>query len=515
MSMIYEPFISLCAVLKEQALGDGTPHPPTMSSEPPPSLLVPTTPPQAVFPPPASKAWRPWSVPLDATRMARELCGLLNKVTQATLDSIADRVARWAVAVEAAGNNGGLDTFVHALFARGVRDPARAALWVALCVRVVDELEGERNAWKRVELYHVGNPLRSFETVVRLIPNAEFQHALARGDAEGVYALLSFTGELLVQGILYIEDTQDIVNVLFNRAYRNDDVCTIALARFVRPVLKAFNAINLLGSLEVAKGIEHALQSPELSSMVRCILLVSVIVPTAFRIFFCRLTCPKTLLDQVSYPQPPDAFNSSRERIEAYGIEPDSDNESAMDTDEVDMDRLLRSCRERAAIFFAKRSHAYAQRALQDLLPEHRHYFFQELISDVVQRRDGDDARLVGALWLLEDTHQLCQEDHAFLRGLEAELCALQDTIVDVPDACHTIAAILHETPLDVQVLESLVWQAVPAEGGLREKLLGELSTQERFERSDDVEAELRRNRFERTAKHFSSPGPSSGAYAY
>ena len=185
-----------------------------------------------------------------------------------------------------------------------------------------------------------------------------------------------------------------------------------------------------------------------------------------------------------------------------------------METDEVDMTRLLRSCKERTAIFFSKRSHAYAQRALQDLLPEHRHYFFRELISDVVHRHDFDDARLVGSLWLLEDTNQLCQEDHAFLRALEAEFCVLQDTIVDVPDACQIIATMLHETPLDTQVLESLVWQTVPAEGMLREKLLGELSSQEKFEASD-VESEMRRNRFERTIKDYSSPGSSTGAYAH
>ena len=216
--------------------------------------------------------------------MARDLCGLLNKVTQVNFDSVADRVVRRAVAVEAAaGTNGVLDVFVQTVFARGVRDPARVDLYVALCVRIVDELEGERNAWKRVDLYHVGNPLRSFETVLRLLPNAEFQYALGRGDAETVYTLLSFTGELLVQGLLYIEDTQDILNVLFNRAYQNDQTCTIALVRFVRPILKAFNAVNLLSSLEIAKGIEHALQSQELSSMVRCILLVCLFASVTFR----------------------------------------------------------------------------------------------------------------------------------------------------------------------------------------------------------------------------------------
>lgn len=209
----------------------------------------------------------------------------------------------------------------------------------------------------------------------------------------------------------------------------------------------------------------------------------------------------QSLLEQITYPQPRDAFNSSRERIEAYGISTDSDDESLMETDDVDMDRLLQSCRERAGIFFAKRSHTYATRALQDLRPEHRQYFFRQLISDVLHRHDFSDARLVGSLWLLEDTHFLCEEDHTFLRGLEAELLVLADTVLDVPNACQLLATMLHETPLDVQILESLVWQSVTADSMLRDRLLAELRSQERFDDAAEVEIEggSRRNRFERT----------------
>ena len=80
-------------------------------------------------------AWRPWTLPLDPTATARKLCGLLNKVTRATFEQIAERVAQTAVAIERDGNTAILDAFVQSLFFRGVRDPGRADLYVALCVR--------------------------------------------------------------------------------------------------------------------------------------------------------------------------------------------------------------------------------------------------------------------------------------------------------------------------------------------------------------------------------------------
>lgn len=187
----------------------------------------------------------------------------------------------------------------------------------------------------------------------------------------------------------------------------------------------------------------------------------------------------------------------------------DDDIDSPMETDDyVDMDRLLQSCRERSAIFFAKRAHSYAEQALLDLRPEHRHYFFQQLISGVLQSHDFADARLVGSLWLLENTHMLCEEDHAFLRGLEAELFALPDTVLDVPDACHLIVTILQETPLDIQMLESLIWQSIPAEGTLRDQLLGELRS--RVEVGVEEGGSSRRNRFDRFARDYPSSSSAS-----
>ncbi|GJE91399.1 hypothetical protein PsYK624_075490 [Phanerochaete sordida] len=437
--------------------------------------------------PPAAARWRPWSLPADTTRMARELCGALNRLTRANFDALSDRVVRWAVAVEADGRRAALDAFVRALFARGVRDPARMELCVALCVRVVDELEGERNMWKRVDLYHVGNPLCSFETVIRLMPGAEFQSALAGGDIDTMFSLLAFLGELLVQGILYAEDVLDVLGVVLERARTGDENATIGLRRFLRPVLKAFNALHILNSLEMSQKLQYVLQAPALPNMVRYILL--------------------SLLDQVSYPRPPDAFNSSRERIEAYGFMSDDEEDAPMETDDIDMTRLLQSCRERAAIFFEKRSHAFAERALLDLRPEHRHLFLRQLIADVLQHHDAADARLVGSLWLLETTHRLCEEDHAFLRALEAELLALPDTVLDVPDACCLIATILHETPLDIQLLESLVWQSVPPEDQLRDRMLSELRAREQLEAEEAGES--RQNRFDRIIR---DPPSSSGS---
>lgn len=194
-----------------------------------------------------------------------------------------------------------------------------------------------------------------------------------------------------------------------------------------------------------------------------------------------------------------------------YGFGSDDDADSAMETDDdVDMPRLLQSCRERAANFFDRRSHSFAERALLDLRPEHRHYFFQQLISDVLQHHDVADARLVGSLWLLETTHRLCEEDHAFLRALEAELFALPDTVLDVPDACCLLATMLHETPLDLQMLESLVWQSVPPEGQLRNRMLAELRARERLEVEAEQEEGSRQNRFDRIVRDY--PFSSSGS---
>ncbi|EKM53424.1 uncharacterized protein PHACADRAFT_125148 [Phanerochaete carnosa HHB-10118-sp] len=438
-----------------------------------------------------SPRWRPWSVPVDITRMTREICGLLNRVTRANFDAVSDRIARWAIVIEADGSRAALDTFVQTVFARGVRDPARMELYVALCVRIIDELEGERNLWKRVDLYHVGNPLCSFETVIRLMPSAKFQGALVSGDTDNMLFLLVFLGELLVQGILYVEDVQDVLGAVLERVRKGDGNAAIGLRRFLRPVLKAFNAIHILNSLETTQKIQYVLQTPGLPNMIRYILL--------------------SLLDQVSYPQPSDAFNSSQERIEAYGFLSDDGADSPMEMDdEIDMSRLLQSCRERATIFFVRRSHSYAEQALLDLRPEHRHYFFQQLISDVLHHHDPAEARLVGSLWLLETTHRLCEEDHAFLRALEAELFALPDTVLDVPDACHLVATILHETPLDMQMLESLVWQSIPPEGKVRERMLGELRTREL---EGEEEEQSRRNRFDRFVRD--DPSSSTSAHAF
>lgn len=475
-----------------------------MHSAPLPPLL-PTMSSPAPAAPPATARWRPWSLPADTTRMARELCGALNRITRANFDALSDRVVRWAVAVEADGRRAALDTFVRAIFARGVRDPARMELYVALCVRIVDELEGERNMWKRVDLYHVGNPLCSFETVIRLMPGAELQSALAGDDIDSVFSLLAFLGELLVQGTLYAEDVLDVLGVVLERARTGDENATIGLRRFLRPVLKAFNALHILNSLEISQKLQYVLQAPALPNMVRYILLVRTFRLYVDRVDFIELL--QSLLDQVSYPQPPDAFNSSRERIEAYGFMSDDEEDAPMDTDDIDMARLLQSCRERAAIFFEKRSHAFAERALLDLRPEHRHHFLRQLIADVLQHHDAADARLVGSLWLLETTHRLCEEDHAFLRGLEAELLALPDTVLDVPDACCLIATILHETPLDIQMLESLVWQSVPPEDQLRDRMLSELRAREQLDAEEAGES--RQNRFDRIIR---DPPSSSGS---
>jgi hypothetical protein len=219
-------------------------------------------------------AWRPWSLPIDPVRMQRNLCGLLNRVTKANFDAISDKTVRWAVDIEADGNQAALDAFVQFVFCCGVRDPARRELYVALCVRVVDELESERNLWKRVDPYHVGNPLRSFETVIRLMPNVQFQRAVARRDPSDLFSLVTLVAELLVQGILYAEDTQDILGFLLDLAGKGDANAALGIRRFLGPIVKAFNAVHLLTLLEITPRIEQILQVPNLSNMVHFTLQV-------------------------------------------------------------------------------------------------------------------------------------------------------------------------------------------------------------------------------------------------
>ena len=189
-------------------------------------------------------------------------------MTKTNFDRVSDRVVRWAVVIEADGDHAALDAFVQSIFRRGVQDPSRCELYVALCVRIVDELESERNLWKRVEPYHIGNPLHSFETVLRLMPNACFRRAPPQGSSEVLF-LLAFTGELLVQGVLYVEDTQDIVASLVDGAGQNNPDAAIGLRRFLAPVMKAFNAMHILTILGMTQKLEDVLHTPDLSNMVR------------------------------------------------------------------------------------------------------------------------------------------------------------------------------------------------------------------------------------------------------
>lgn len=218
--------------------------------------------------------WRPWTLPLDPATTARKLCGLLNKLTRYNFDLIAERVAQVAVTIERGGNPTILDAFMQTLFLRGVQDPARAELYVALCVRVVDELESERALWRRVDLYHVGNTLHSFETALRLAPLAEFRRYHTARDWKSLFALLAFLGDLLVHGMLYATDLHDIMTMLFDLARHGDPDATIALCRFTHRVAKAFNANQVLECLQIAPHIDNILHQEGLPNMVRYLFMV-------------------------------------------------------------------------------------------------------------------------------------------------------------------------------------------------------------------------------------------------
>lgn len=223
------------------------------------------------------KPWRAHGVPIDTTRMCHSLCGLLNRLTKLNFDAVCDKVVYWATSVDRVGDLQALECLVRTVFAHALADPIRCKLYAALCQRVIDELEGERSLWKKVDVYHLGNPIRSFETDIRLLAHDELHRILGVDDIPLLHSAVSFAGELLVHGIIVPDDVQEIVDTLFNHAERNDEERTVALCRFLARVVCAFDAYRLLSSLHVVEKIEQVLAKERLSHKTRFLLMVRMI----------------------------------------------------------------------------------------------------------------------------------------------------------------------------------------------------------------------------------------------
>ena len=222
------------------------------------------------------KPWRTHSIPIDTTRMRHSLCGLLNRLTKSRFDVVCDKVVYWASSVDRIGDLQALECLVRTVFAHALGDPIRSKLYAGLCQRVIDELEGERSLWKKVDVYHLGNPIHSFETDIRLLVHDELHRILSTDDTPLLYSAMSFAGELLVHGIIVPEDVQEVVDTLFGHAEDNDEEHTVALCRFLSRVVCAFDAYRLLSSLHVVEKIEQVLAKERLSHKTRYLLMVSL-----------------------------------------------------------------------------------------------------------------------------------------------------------------------------------------------------------------------------------------------
>lgn len=207
----------------------------------------------------ASQPWRPWSIPLNISHMCRTLRGLLNKIAKANFESISDKIVQLAISVEKTENPQVLDTFVRTIFKSGIVDGIRVDVYATLCQKIVDELEGERGRWKRVDLFHLGNPMDCFETSFRLLSQYEFDRIITGESLDNLLAFMAFVGELLVEGVVFPDDVHGMLDTLFRHAV-HDDGYAVAIYRFLARVVGAFNASQVLEPLMIVLRIEALLE---------------------------------------------------------------------------------------------------------------------------------------------------------------------------------------------------------------------------------------------------------------
>lgn len=222
--------------------------------------------------------------------MRRNLCGLLNKLTKTNFEPISDRIVRLAVSVERTDDDDILDAFVQQIFSRGILDSIHVDLCASLCQKIMDDLEAERSLWRRVDLFHLGNPMKCFETSLRLLSQYEFDRLVdsgfhCRGDWDRIATFSEFVGELLVGGVLLSNDVTAILDFLFHNAPLaspdpdGSGEYAVAICRFLHPILKAFNAFALLEPLAVVARLEYVLQDgSHLSLKARFMLMVSILL---------------------------------------------------------------------------------------------------------------------------------------------------------------------------------------------------------------------------------------------
>lgn len=161
--------------------------------------------------------------------------------------------------------------------------------------------------------------------------------------------------------------------------------------------------------------------------------------------------------DQALYPRPHDAFSSTQQRIEVYGLDPnDSDFESAVEDDEgVSTSDIYHTCQTHAKQYILNRQVSEAEQFMRSLNPEYRSIFISYLISTTLNCGDTSDASFVASLFSLDSIRHLCDRS-TFVKGFCDEVTHLEDTSIDVPHANHLMATMLYGSPLNVDAVEEL-----------------------------------------------------------
>ncbi|KAI0079297.1 hypothetical protein K474DRAFT_1592343 [Panus rudis PR-1116 ss-1] len=403
----------------------------------------------------SSTPWKPWSIPVNPAVLRRRLCGYLNKLTQSTFDSVSQSIVQLAILVEKTDDPDVLDVFSRTIFQRGMSENIYTDLYVAICQKIVDETEGERSKWRKVDVFHIGNPMACFETSVRLLAQFEFDRIIAN-DVQTLPNFMRFVGGLVVEAILLPNDVHAMLDDLSLRA-TTDDQFTLALSHFLSPVLHAFNASQLLDMLGIHTSVECILADERISSRTRYILM--------------------SILDKVVYPQPQDVFASSRQRIEAYGLDSDDSSDAefsdgAEETGAFASSQLWVACKEHARYCMLRRDVEPAMHLFQRLRPEHRYVFVSCLVSTVLASGDASDATFAGTVLGNQAIQELCREEEAVTEGFAQELDMLEDTSIDVPKAYILVATILHASALDLSSVETLSSSVLRSRPNVKDKLL-------------------------------------------
>ena len=210
------------------------------------------------------------------------------------------------------------------------------------------------------------------------------------------------------------------------------------------------------------------------------------------------------MLEQVVFPRPHDAFSSTHDRVEVYGVDlDDSDAESAADEDpEVDSDRIRRACSLHAITFITNRDISQVESLLQTLRPAHRHLLVEEFVMVALQEDDVGDAFVMGSLFSSPVFSELCMEANSLFEGLTVQLSSIEDTSLDVPHALRLMAHLLQGTDLPFHSIEHMIARSLAEHIAISNALLAEIRILQDSDPSTDAQESTddntRRNRFER-----------------